>query len=122
MKFCSQCQNMCYLSIDDNNANELLYYCRVCGHKNTHLTQEGVVVLKTQLKKSEQKFNHMVNKYTKYDPTLPRRNNMKCPSAECSKKEGDDNDVIYLRYDDDNMKYLYICAYCDATWKTDDNK
>ena len=118
MKFCSQCQNMCYLSIDDTNSNELLYYCRVCGHKDTHLTQEGIVVMKTQVKKSEQKFNHMVNKYTKYDPTLPRRSNMKCPNVDCT----NDNDIIYLRYDDDNMKYLYICPMCDTNWKTDDNK
>jgi hypothetical protein len=28
--------------------------------------------------------------------------------------------VIYIRYDDDNMKYLYMCVTCDTVWKTDD--
>ena len=28
------------------------------------------------------------------------------------------NDVIYLRYDDINMKYIYICTLCDKIWKT----
>ena len=128
MKFCTECQNMYYISIDESDSNVLNYYCRFCGHKDEQITQEGVVVLKTQFKKSEQKFNHMVNKYTKYDPTLPRKNNMKCPNERCTEAEhssssaSSSSDIIYLRYDDENMKYLYICANCDFSWKTDDNK
>jgi DNA-directed RNA polymerase subunit M/transcription elongation factor TFIIS len=111
---------MYYIAIDERNPNNLNYYCRFCGHKDEKITEDGMVVLKTQFKKSEQKFNHMVNKYTKYDPTLPRKNNMKCPNADCTTTH--EPDIIYLRYDDENMKYLYICANCDFTWKTDDNK
>jgi len=139
MKFCAKCDNMYYISIDNTNNDQLIYYCRFCGHKDENLTEEGVVVLKTQYKKNEQKFNHMVNQYTKLDPTLPRIYNMKCPNDECktnhsntsaaggggSASEAGTNkgcEIIYLRYDDDNMKYLYICATCDTTWKTDDNK
>ena len=131
MKFCTECQNMYYISIDETNPNILNYYCRFCGHKDEEIAQDGVVVLKTHFKKSEQKFNHMINKYTKYDPTLPRKNNMKCPNEKCnessdSAKASDsasaNADIIYLRYDDENMKYLYICTNCDFTWKTDDNK
>ncbi len=123
MKFCTECQNMYYISIDETDTNQLNYYCRFCGHKDDQITtqdmQDRVVVLKTQLKKSEQKFNHMVNKYTKYDPTLPRKNNIKCPNEKCNVSS---SEIIYLRYDDENMKYLYICENCDFTWKTDDNK
>lgn len=134
MKFCAKCDNMYYITIDNNDNDQLMYYCRFCGHKDEHLTEEGVVVLKTQYKKNEQRFNHMVNQYTKLDPTLPRIYNMKCPSADCKTNNataGEDEgtgkgnaecEVIYLRYDDENMKYLYICATCDTTWKTDDNK
>ena len=28
-------------------------------------------------------------------------------------------EVIYIRYDDINMKYVYLCVHCDTTWKTD---
>jgi len=42
--------------------------------------------------------------------------NTKCPNKECENKNG----VIYMRYDKDKMKYLYMCVDCDATWKTDD--
>jgi hypothetical protein len=27
-------------------------------------------------------------------------------------------EVIYLRYDEVNMKYVYLCAVCDALWST----
>ena len=128
MKFCNKCDNMYYISIDSDNADNLIYYCRFCQNKDDQASGEGVVVLKTQYKKSEQKFNHMVNRFTKFDPTLPRIHNMKCPSSECKSNiataAGDHKnpEIIYLRYDDSNMKYLYICAECDVTWKTDDNK
>ena len=65
MHFCTNCQNMYYISIDGNDANKLIYYCRNCGDTNTTLSVENVTVSKTQLKKSEQEFSHVINKYTK---------------------------------------------------------
>jgi len=121
MKFCGQCDNMYYIGIQQDDPNKLTYYCRNCGNKDQTLTEEGVCVLTTQLKKGEQKFTHIVNQYTKLDPTLPRIHNVKCPSADCStnKDGGMPAEVIYFRYDDANLKYLYICSTCDSTWKTD---
>jgi DNA-directed RNA polymerase subunit M/transcription elongation factor TFIIS len=159
-----------------------------------------------QLLTSEKKYTHIVNEYTKYDPTLPRINTIKCPNQECSsngfaggvgktaskaaskaaekaaskleekatkaaskaaekatkaaekaaskaadkKKTGleqvleqqeeieeaqaeqqekaqtlveasgeNNREVIYIRYDDINMKYVYLCVHCDTTWRTD---
>jgi len=119
MKFCSECNNMYYIKINTEDENSLIYYCRFCGHEDNEPAENGVVVLRTDYKKSEQQFSHMINRYIKHDNTLPRITNMKCPNEACATAE---SDVIYLRYDDDNMKYLYICANCDTTWKTDDNK
>ena len=28
-------------------------------------------------------------------------------------------EVIYIRYDDINVKYVYLCVHCDTMWKTD---
>ena len=130
MHFCINCHNMYYLKIrddDDDNkgGNSLIYYCRNCGHENTTLTSENVCVSETQLRRSEQKFTHMVNEYTKYDPTLPRINTIKCPNQECiSNKHGEEakREIIYIRYDDTNMKYIYLCPQCDTMWKTDEHK
>jgi DNA-directed RNA polymerase subunit M/transcription elongation factor TFIIS len=114
---------MYYISIDPNNANKLVYYCRNCGNVDESLSVDNVTVSKIQLKKSEQEFSHIINKYTKLDPTLPRVNNILCPNANCkTNTENDPKEIIYIRYDDTNMKYVYLCSTCDTVWKTEDNK
>ena len=65
MHFCNQCQNMYYIRIDGENTNKLVYYCRHCGNEDSLLTIENISVSKTQLKKSEQSFSHIINQYTK---------------------------------------------------------
>lgn len=162
MHFCTNCHNMYYLKISDNEGEEnaLIYYCRNCGNEDKSIIADNVCVSETQLRRSEQKFTFMVNEYTKYDPTLPRINMIKCPNQECSsntaaggagskKKQAtaqataavvqapsaqeqapaqteqqqavdmNQREVIYIRYDDINMKYIYLCVHCDTIWKTD---
>ena len=123
MHFCNQCQNMYYLKIktdDDNAANDaLVYYCRNCGNENKELAGNNICVSKTTVNHTEENYSSSINEYTKYDPTLPRTNMIKCPNAKCgSNEEGGVRDVLYNRYDDTNMKYIYMCAVCDTTWKT----
>lgn len=122
MHFCSQCQNMYYISIDPDDSNKLVYYCRNCGNKDSNLyLSEEVTVSKIQLKKSEQEFSHIINKYTKLDPTLPRVTNILCPNADCLTNKDDKNrEIIYIRYDDTNMKYVYLCSTCNTVWKTEE--
>ena len=123
MHFCTQCQNMYYISIDPDDSNKLLYYCRNCGNKDTTLSVENVSVSKVQLKKSEQEFSHIINKYTKLDPTLPRISTVLCPNPEClTNTKGEEREIIYIRYDDQNMKYVYLCSTCDTVWKTEEQK
>ena len=128
MRFCSECENMYYIAISETDGNKLTYYCRNCGHTDTTVENEGICVLKTQFKKTEQTFNHIVNPYTKLDPTLPRITNERCPNTECpsnvetSSGNMRPSNILYMRYDDDQLKYLYMCVDCDVTWKTDDPK
>lgn len=118
MHFCTQCSNMYYIRINPDAPNQLVYYCRKCGHEDSLLASENVCVSKTQIKKSEQSFNHIINKYTKYDPTLPRINNILCPNSDCpTNKDGEEREIIYIRYDDVNMKYVYLCSECEAVWQ-----
>ncbi len=131
IKFCQVCDNMYYISISEKDSNKISYDCRNCGFKDDSIAEEGVCVLKTLVKHKEHKFNHIVNQYTKSDPTLPRLNNIPCPNPTCESNGSSStaaaattvkNEIIYMRYDDDNLKYLYICANCDTMWKTDDTK
>jgi hypothetical protein len=122
---------MYYLRINEEDPNKLVYYCRKCGNEDTLITGENLCISKTLIKKSQQSFSHIINKYTKYDPTLPRINNILCPNSECishkiSKKDleneklSNTNEIIYIRYDDINMKYIYLCCNCDTIWEIND--
>ena len=124
MKFCSKCDNKLYMSISEKDGNRLVYNCRFCQNVDEDIDDDGACVLNSQLKKGEQRFNHIINRYTKMDPTLPRIYNMRCPNGDCRTniEREERPEVIYMRYDDDNMKYLYLCVECDSIWKTDDRK
>lgn len=121
MHFCSNCKNMYYIKIDEDNPNSLLYYCRNCGNEDSLITEDNICVSKTQIKKGEKSFSHFINKYTKLDPTLPRVNNILCPNKDCSTNtKNEPREIIYIRYDDLNINYVYLCSTCDTTWKTEE--
>lgn len=121
MHFCSNCKNMYYIKIDEDNPNSLLYYCRNCGNEDSLITEDNICVSKTQIKKGEKSFSHFINKYTKLDPTLPRVNNILCPNKDCpTNTKNEAREIIYIRYDDLNINYVYLCSTCDTTWKTED--
>ena len=121
MHFCTICFNMYYIRINSDNPNQLVYYCRNCGNEDKLLAVENVCVSKTQIKKNDQSFNNIINKYTKLDPTLPRINNILCPNKECPTNTKDaEREIIYIRYDDVNIKYVYLCGECEFVWKTNE--
>jgi DNA-directed RNA polymerase subunit M/transcription elongation factor TFIIS len=119
MHFCFNCNNMYYIRINSENTNKLVYYCRQCGNEDNMLTIDNVCVSKINIKKGEQTFSHIINKYTKFDPTLPRINNILCVNKDCVTNTKDTKrEIIYIRYDDTNMKYVYLCSTCDTAWQT----
>ena len=121
MKFCEKCDNMYYVGLDANDNTKLTYYCRNCGHVDTTLTDEGVCVMDTQMKNGQQQSAHLINKFTKMDPTLPRIRNVRCPNDQCKTNETghkEPAEIIYIRHDDANLKYIYICSTCDTSWQS----
>ena len=121
MHFCSNCSNMYYIRINSDDPNSLVYYCRQCGNEDKSIGVDNVCVSKIQIKKNKKSFNHIINKYTKLDPTLPRINNVLCPNPDCTTNtKNDPREIIYISYDDTNMKYIYLCSSCDTVWNTND--
>lgn len=112
MRFCVNCHNMYYLKVNEGNA--LTHYCRNCGHEDAMLTDD-VCVSTIRMNQAKQSQTVTLSEYTKEDPTLPRTHTIKCPNEDC---EGDHQEVLYVRYDDTNMKYIYMCTRCDTSWKT----
>lgn len=123
MHFCGKCDNMYYLRLSEANSNKLIHYCRNCGNEETITNNESICISNNDLIKNDQKYKYIINKYTKLDPSLPRTNTIKCPNQSCpSNKEDGTQEIIYVRYDDDNVKYIYICSSCNFSWKIDEQQ
>jgi DNA-directed RNA polymerase subunit M/transcription elongation factor TFIIS len=126
MHFCTQCSNMYYTRITtdpDSSLDSLMYYCQQCGNEEKADT-EFTRVLVTSVNKSSQTFNRFINKYTKLDPSLPRIRTIECPNTECithTETPAPESDIIYIRYDNVGMKYVYTCTHCDKIWTNDNN-
>ena len=118
---------MYYIKLKNGNDNEVIdkieYYCRNCGNTDDQLIDMGKCILKENIGKSDTKYNIKINKFTKYDCTLPRINYIKCPADNCeSNLVGFDianREILYIRYDHINMKYIYLCSHCGCSWKTE---
>ena len=72
-------------------------------------------------KQSNVELANVVNEYTHLDPTLPRIKSMKCPNVECETNIQLDKPctILYIRYDDTNLKFVYMCSTCKYTWNTE---
>jgi DNA-directed RNA polymerase subunit M/transcription elongation factor TFIIS len=124
MKFCEICKNMLYITLNDDE--NLSYYCRNCGYTEVCLTSV-CISSSSDVMKGANSYRNVINKWTKFDPTLPRVNNIPCPNNDCQTNDEDeskkaDKEVIYLRYDSKNMKYMYLCCVCDTSWIIDDKQ
>jgi DNA-directed RNA polymerase subunit M/transcription elongation factor TFIIS len=124
MKFCDNCQFMLYLKINSDNAGEdeggLRYYCKSCGKEYDCDQNECVYYANYSNQLTELYIKNFISQYTTCDPTLPFIDNLDCPNDECvtnDKSKKTKKEVVYIRYDEDQMKYLYICRHCKTAWK-----
>jgi len=128
MKFCKNCDNMLYIRLLTEDSNQLIYYCRNCGNTDDELNKDNICISNTDISSKDTAYLQDINEYTKLDPTLPRTSNIKCPNQSCKSNHPSDdpsipskNEVIYLRYDEINLNYVYICTQCDTIWKSNEN-
>ena len=118
MYFCENCDNMYYVHID-STSDTITHFCRNCGNTNDKLLSNTNTVFEYDNdKNSTFKLANSINQYTKYDPTLPRTSNIVCPNVECPSitTDGVKNEIIYIKYDERNIKFIYLCSHCDKSW------
>jgi len=112
MNFCKQCDNLYYTKIQDENQNKLILYCKQCGDENSELTNSNIISNKNTTQK------YIINEFTKLDPTLPHITNIPCPNENCkTNTEQHPKDVIYIKYNELEMKYIYLCTVCNTNWE-----
>jgi DNA-directed RNA polymerase subunit M/transcription elongation factor TFIIS len=99
--------------------NILIRICRNCGYQEQH--KDGGLILEIDLKeKTSEGYKILMNQFTDQDPTLPHVSTIKCPNEACESNPpvNKEKDVIYLKYDTVNMKFLYICNLCKTQWRS----
>ena len=120
--FCSECNNITYLYIktDEDDEDHLIHHCKNCGNDEKFANKDNCIY-EHNFKKFDSSVLINVNKYITQDPTLPKiKNNIniKCPNADCESIMGNKlSQITYIKYNADDMKYIYICDYCGQKWK-----
>lgn len=114
-------------TVEEVKPGDLARFCRNCGH--TEEEKKGLVMEMVIQEKITDSYKIFVNEFTKQDPRLPHVGNLQCPNTgpttefpnrqACpSRQPGGKPDVVYMKYDTSNMKFLYICNICNTQWKS----
>tara|TARA_Y100000590_G_scaffold64204_1_gene68986 strand:+ start:702 stop:1370 length:669 start_codon:yes stop_codon:yes gene_type:complete len=82
---------------------DLFNHCKLCGNEDLYDKADNCVY-KSDYKNSFMSSKAIANKYIKFDPTLPRISNIKCPNKKCMTNQKKDyfKDKILLS----NMSYI----------------
>lgn len=120
MEFCEICDNLLYMKAEEDDT-VLVKYCKHCGFSKKAASAQNASVKVSQTLYSEDQllYDQFQNKYLRYDPTLPRIRDdaLKCPNPDCTKPEQDPSQIIYIKYQSTNMKYMYCCDHCGHVFK-----
>ena len=115
VEFCDKCENILYLYID-NETHKIIMKCKSCGNQTE--MKDQVIEINNNTKFNVDKCDVInSNPFITHDITLPTIKdnvNLKCPNDECIAEKVE---IKYIKYDDENMKYLYICNNCGCKWK-----
>lgn len=132
LKFCGKCHNMLTMSVTDE---DLIYRCPMCGLSEKVSGNNPICVLSRDEHfqgGGAGGYDHLVNEYTKYDPTCPRTREVMCPNDNCpTRYSGSDSEssssssrrkplrpqeAVIVRVDEVNLIYMYICVECNTRW------
>ena len=102
------------------NSCQVVMHCRNCTftklYDASEIREEALCMCQsTYTKEHPLYWDSLMNDFTPHDMTLPRSMDIPCP--ECSKKSSDPVEVVRIRYDDQNERYLYMCCKCLTRWR-----
>ena len=117
INFCDVCENLMFLYSSEDE-KELYYACKSCGEKKESKVNKCIYNNTYEIDLSE---TINTNQHLKEDVTLPtikNNQNIKCPKEDCRSNTDDsvDSEILYIKYDSESMKYLYVCKECQTKW------
>lgn len=120
MRFCKACDNMLYVQVKDAGETgrglELAYACKSCGR--TEVAGASACVIDTNYRDDQSSWRQFATPYIRHDPTLPRVSSIPCPNAKCTRPPAEEREVIYVKYDAKDLRFLYHCCHCGVFWKS----
>jgi DNA-directed RNA polymerase subunit M/transcription elongation factor TFIIS len=107
MEFCDVCENMLFLRLDKDGVDDvsnvqLKYFCE---------TSKNSIISRTNYEDNKTSYKQYISAHIAEDKTLPRVNNIECPECKTN------TEVIYVKYDTINLKFLYHCTQCKKYWR-----
>ena len=136
MQFCPACDNILHMQFGtlENTSNDvdfpLTLYCKHCPYKSEIdcTNDKKDQLFNPCMYRSNYSSNHplyystIVNEYTFEDPTLPCLTTP-CPNEQCPcKKNGLEPKTLYVRFNDQDMRYIYLCKHCRQCWIVNNNE
>lgn len=118
MEFCNFCDNMLYIKDNEDDRFDVKYYCKNCNfEKPLSLENKSSIIIQNRYLEKNINMNNVINDNIIHDPTIPHIDNIPCPNKDCTKPESKGNDIIYIKVDNINLKFVYYCVYCKKFWE-----
>jgi len=121
MEFCDFCCNMLYIRDEENNRYLVQYYCKNCGFNKPISEESKTIPVIRNMYTNENNHARYLNPDLVHDPTIPHVDNIPCPNENCSRKSDEKQDVIFMKYDVNQIKFVYMCVHCKMFWRLDEN-
>jgi DNA-directed RNA polymerase subunit M/transcription elongation factor TFIIS len=137
MNFCPKCENLLVLEQGSNEITtpsgekqKTYFLNRICNYCNySEVDNKGGLVNETIVQeRASEGYKILLNEFTRQDATLPHVSTLPCPNttgdpsigkAICpTHSSNTPRDVIIIKYDAQNMKFLYICNVCGEQWRS----
>jgi DNA-directed RNA polymerase subunit M/transcription elongation factor TFIIS len=117
MEFCDCCDNMLYIRDSEDDKFDVKYYCKNCSfEKEISKDNKSKLIIQNMFNMDDHSIDNLTPNI-EYDKTIPHVDNIECPNKECSKPKDKSNDVMYVKTDIINIKYVYYCTHCKQFWE-----
>lgn len=118
MEFCNFCENMLYIKDKEDDKFDVKYYCKNCNfEKPLSADNSSTLIITNRCSENVVNMTNVINKNIIHDPTIPHIDNIQCPNKECTKPNEKHNDVMYIKTDNINLRFVYYCVYCKKFWE-----
>jgi DNA-directed RNA polymerase II subunit RPB9 len=108
LRFCPESSDL-LSPVEDKERKQLVYYCRGCGYKEDAAPSDWCVFRNEVHHTSREKA--IVLQDVRSDPTLPRTNEVRCPS--CGHTEA----VFFSASTEEGMTLFFNCTGCAHRWR-----